>query len=156
MYGNRDSGKANNGSRFGKKKSEAEMTSIARQEAIASIALQEAINWTDKLMDLEFRGRGDKEYLIRHRLSQNSGVPESYLYRLQYKSRGMKDVAGEYYRRLKLYYEQACETNEDAADRYKAERLKLKAHHEETDQKPVPAGKGMAVPAVGKANRKKA
>lgn len=145
MYGNYDSGDGNNRSRFGKK-SEEEMTSIA---------LQEAIDWTDKLMDREFRGRGDKEYLIRHRLSENSGVPESYLYRLQYKSRGMKDVAGEYYRRLKLYYEQACEANEEAADRYRAERLGTTAH-ETTNQKPAPAGKGMAVPSVGKADRKKA
>lgn len=121
---------------------------------MTSVALQEAIGWTDKLMDMEFRGRGDKEYLIRHRLSENSGVPESYLYRLQYKSRGMKDVAGEYYRRLKVYYDRVCAANEEAADRYRSERLGTK--HETTDQKPASAGLGMAVPAVGKANQKKA
>src|ERR1041384_7145276 len=145
MYGNSRSEKNNSDSRFGKKNSEAEMTSVA---------LQEAKGWTSELMDMEFRGRGDKEYLIRHRLSENSGVPESYLYRLQYKSRGMKDVAGEYYRRLKIYYERACEANEEAADRYRSERLGT--DHDTTNQKPASAGLGMAVPKVGKAGQKKA
>ena len=112
---------------------------------MTSIALQEAISWNDKLMDLEFKGRGDKDYLIRHRLSQNSGVPESYLYRLQHKSNGMKDVAGEYYRRLKLYYEHVCEINEQAADRYRAERLGT-TQNEKTDQEPASPGLGMAAP----------
>ena len=146
MYGNKGSRSGNSISGSGKK-SEAEMTSIA---------LQEAIQWNTELMNREFQGRGDKDYLIRHRLSEKTGVPESYLFRLQHKSRGMKDVAGEYYRRLKLYYEQACEMHEEAADGYRAERLKLKADHEKTDEKPAAAGKGVAVPTVGKANRKKA
>lgn len=134
MYGNSRSEKNNSDSRFGKKISEEEMTSVA---------LKEAIGWTDKLMTMEFRGRGDKEYLIRHRLSENSGVPESYLYRLQYKSRGMKDVAGEYYRRLKIYYDNACQANEAAADGFKAERLRLRGNHEKADEKPASAGVGM-------------
>ncbi|TCV66307.1 hypothetical protein EDE09_11658 [Neorhizobium sp. S3-V5DH] len=121
---------------------------------MTSIALQEAIRWNTELMDREFQGRGDKDYLIRHRLSQKTGVPESYLFRLQHKSRGMKDVAGEYYRRLKLYYDRVCEVNEEAADRYRSERLGT--NHETTNQKPASAGLGMAVPAVGKANQKKA
>jgi len=121
---------------------------------MTSIALNEAIGWTKELMDREHRGRGDKEYLIRHRLSENSGVPESYLYRLQYKARDMKDVAGEYYRRLRLYYDSACERNEEAADRYRSERLGI--NNETTDQKPTPAGVGMAAPKAGKARPKKA
>jgi len=122
-------------------------------------ALERAKGWADELMDLEFKGRGDREKSARYRLSRKTGVPESYLFRLQYKTREMKDVAGSVYQALwiaRTAYNRACAANEEAADRYKAERLKLKAHHEETDQKPVPAGKGMAVPAVGKANRKKA
>lgn len=149
MYGNKDSRPGNSVSGFGKNRAKKQMTSIA---------LEEAISWNAKLMDREFRGRGDKDYLIRHRLSEKTGVPESYLFRLQHKSRGMKDVAGEYYRRLKLYYEavydSACEANEEAADRYRSERLGR--NHETTNQKPASAGPGMAVPAVGKANQKKA
>jgi hypothetical protein len=141
MYGNYRFRKTNNDSRFGKKQSEEEMSSVA---------LKEAINWTDKLMSLEFRGRGDKEYLIRHRLSENSGVPESYLYRLQYKSREMKDVAGEYYRRLKLYYEHACVANESAADRYEAERRQMRSNNETADEKSASAGVGMDSSCLGK------
>jgi len=135
MYGNYGSQPDNKRSGFGKKRSEAEMSSIA---------LEEAIGWTGKLMDLEFKGRGDKEYLVRHRLSENSGVPESYLYRLQYKTRGMKDVAGEYYRRLKLYYDQVCQVNEAAADRYRDERLGTRGNNETSDKEPAPAPLGMA------------
>lgn len=110
---------------------------------MTSIALEEAIGWTGKLMDLEFRGRKDKEYMIRHRLSENSGVPESYLYRLQYKSRGMKDVAGEYYRRLKLYYDSVCAVHEAAADRYREERLGIRGNNETANKEPAPATLGM-------------
>lgn len=110
---------------------------------MASVALQEATDWLDELMDREFSGRGDKEYLIRHRISENSGVPERYLYRLQYQAKEMKDVAGEYYRRLRLYYESACQRNEAAADRYKDERLGMRGHHETSDEKPASAAVGM-------------
>lgn len=138
MYGNYGSRRTNSYSRFGKKKSEDEMTSIA---------LQEAIRWTGKLMDREFRGRGDKEYLVRYRLAESSGVPESYLYRLQYKSKAMKDVAGEYYRRLRLYYERVCEVNEAAADRYQAERQELT--NATTSKKPASAGVAIHAPRSG-------
>jgi hypothetical protein len=134
MYGNSNSGFGKNSSRFGKDKPEDEM---------ASVALQEATDWLDELMDREFSGRGDKEYLIRHRISKNSGVPERYLYRLQYQAKEMKDVAGEYYRRLRLYYESACQRNEAAADRYKDERLGMRGHHEKVDEKSASAGVGM-------------
>lgn len=146
MYGKSNSRFGKTRWKIGKSKTEDEM---------ASIALKEATGWLDELMDREFSGRGDKEYLIRHRLSENSGVPERYLYRLQYQAKEMKDVAGEYYRRLKLYYESVCEIHEEAADRYKAERLGM-VLNETTDEKPAAAGKGMAVPQVGKANREEA
>ncbi|KAA0684546.1 hypothetical protein DTW90_36005 [Neorhizobium sp. P12A] len=144
MYGNNEFRKTKNDSRFGKKNSEGEMSSYA---------LQEAIDWTGKLMDKEFKGRGDKEYQVRYRLSENSGVPESYLYRLQYKSRTMKDVAGEYYRRLKLYYEHTCEVNEDAADRYEAERLRLRGDHEKIDAKRASARVDVAASTIRKGKK---
>lgn len=144
MYGNSNSRFGKYVSRFGRKKPEDEMTSVA---------LKQSIDWLDELMDREFNGRGDKEYLIRHRISENSGVPERYLYRLQYQAREMKDVAGEYYRRLRLYYESVCQRQEDAADRYRDERLRMRGHHEKTDEKPASAALGMAATAVQQEER---
>ena len=92
----------------------------------------------------EFKGRGDKEYLARYRLSERTGVSESYLYRLQYKTRDMKDVAGSVYRALKLAYDEACRRNEEAADRHRAERLSMDGHHEAADEKLGAAAVGVA------------
>lgn len=104
-----------------------------------STALIEAKDWTDTLMNLEFKGRGDREKSIRHRLSKRTGIPESYLYRLQYKTREMRDVAGEVYRRLKLEYDHICENNEAAADRYRDERLGTGGKREKADKKSAQA-----------------
>jgi hypothetical protein len=125
------------------------------EDKMTSTALIEAKGWAEHLMNLEFSGRGDREKSARYRLSKKTGVPESYLFRLQYKTREMKDVAGEVYRRLRLYYVEACLANEEAADRYRSERLG-NTENETTDQKPAPAGVGMAAPKAGKASTKKA
>lgn len=116
---------------------------------MSSVALQDAVKWTENLMDAEYRGRGDKEYLARFRLSQNTGVGERYLYRLLYQRKGMKDVAGEAYRLLGIAYrkyEELCNANEAAADLMKAERLELRMHHNEADPKPASQGEGMDSP----------
>jgi hypothetical protein len=108
-------------SESGKKVSEAEMTSTA---------LIEAKTWADRLMNIEFRGRGDKEKSARYRLSKKVGVSESYLFRLQYKTAGMNDVAGSVYRALMIAintYDRICQANEDVADRHRAERLTLRS-----------------------------
>lgn len=123
----------NIGSEFGKK-----VSSI-----MSSLALSEAKFWADRLMDEEFKGRGDREKSARYRLAQKCGVPESYLFRLQYKTREMKDVAGSVYRALKIAYDEACRANEDAADRYKAERQKRRDGNEKADQKPTETTQGM-------------
>ena len=65
-------------------------------------ALSEAAQWADELMDAEWRGRGDREKTVRHRLSRNIGVSESYLFRLKYKLSEMNDVRGSVYRALML------------------------------------------------------
>lgn len=119
MYGNRHSG-------FGKSSSE---------KTMSTKALSDAITWSAKLMDREFMGRGDREKSIRGRLADKMGVPERYLYRLRYQAREMRDVAGEAYRRIKLYYEMVCENNEEAARQYRAERLGLRGHHETAGEK---------------------
>lgn len=113
------------------------------EDDMNSVALTEAKNWADELMNLEFKGRGDREKSARFRLAKRSGVPESYLYRLQYKTREMKDVAGEVYRRLKIAYDAACLANEEAADRLKAERTRVREEHEEAHKKLVASSKGM-------------
>lgn len=77
-----------------------------------TIALREALEWHDALMDREFKGRKDKESAARFRLSKKTGVPESYLFRLAHKRREMRDVAGEVYRRLCV----AIETKADAME----------------------------------------
>lgn len=81
-----------------------------------TVALEQAIVWHDALMDLEFKGRKDKESAARFRLSKKIGVPESYLFRLAHKRREMRDVAGEVYRRL-------CIAIEDKADALEARRV---------------------------------
>lgn len=124
-------------SEFGKSVSEDEMSSTA---------LIEAKTWHDELMDAEFRGRGDREKSVRGRLAEKTGIPESYLYRLAYKTAEMKDVAGSVYRSLMLAYEDLCERNEAAADRHAAARASLKANHETTEQKPDQEALGMGSP----------
>lgn len=102
---------------------------------MTSIALNEAKTWHDELMNAEFRGRGDREKSARGRLSDKTGIPESYLFRLAYKTAEMKDIAGSAYRSLMIAYDEMCERNEAAADRSAAARASLKAKHETTDEK---------------------
>src|SRR5690606_4228639 len=100
---------------FGKRISEDEMSSVA---------LNEAKTWAEVLLDAECHGRKDREGPIRYRLARKIGVPESYLYRLQYKTNETNDVRGSVYRALMLAYlayEKACENNEEAAASYRAE-----------------------------------
>jgi hypothetical protein len=81
-------------------------------------------------MDAEFKGRKDNESAARFRLSKKIGVPESYLYRLTYKRSGMRDVAGEVYRRLQEGYEAICLKIETSAEAMASERREYEARHE--------------------------
>lgn len=108
-------------------------------------ALVEAKSWADLLMNHEFKGRGDREKSVRGRLSSKTGIPESYLFRLQYKASEMKDVAGEVYRRLHLAYVELCLRNETAADLMKAERLQIRKSNE-ADLERSAKGVGMGSP----------
>lgn len=112
-------------------------------------ALSEAKGWYDRLMNLEFKGRGDREKSVRGRLAKRTGIPESYLYRLQYKFTEMKEVAGSAYRALMIDYHNLCERNEAAADRYRNERLGLRGHHEAADQELNEAVMGAIVAGLG-------
>jgi hypothetical protein len=109
---------------------------------MSSVALNEAKKWADDLLDAESTGRKDREGPIRFRLARKIGVPESYLYRLQYKTDEMNDVKGSVYRALMLAhqaYVRACERNEEAADRNEAERLSMRKIYA-VDHKPASAG----------------
>lgn len=112
-------------------------------KVMSTVALSEAKNWADELMNREFKGRGDREKSARGRLAKKCGVPESYLFRLQYKTREMKDVAGSVYRALMIAYDEACRANEEAADRYKAERQKRRDGNEKANQERASAAQGM-------------
>lgn len=109
-------------------------------------ALEEAATWAEQLMDAEWKGRKDKENLVRYRLSRKVGISESYLFRLQYKRREMNDVKGSVYRALMIArktYEGLCERVEHAADTMERELREI----EETDaidRGPAPTGVGMA------------
>lgn len=94
---------------------------------MSTIALKEACEWHDALMDAEFKGRKDNESAARFRLSKKIGVPESYLYRLTYKRRDMRDVAGEVYRRLRQGYEAICTQVENAAIAFEREAQEIEA-----------------------------
>jgi len=115
------------------------------EDKMSSTALIEAKQWADALMDAEWRGRRDRDASVRYRLSKRTGVPESYLYRLQYKTAEMKDVAGSVYRSLMLAYEELCERNNNAADAKRDQRLALRVNNE-TDQEPASAGMGDGAP----------
>jgi len=108
-------------SQSGKRVSEGDMSTVA---------LNNAIRWHDKLMDAEFKGRKDNESAARFRLSKKIGVPESYLYRLTYKRSGMRDVAGEVYRRLQEGYEAICLKIETSAEAMAIERREYEARNE--------------------------
>lgn len=86
-------------------------------------ALHEAAEWAEQLMDAEWKGRKDKENVVRYRLSRKVGVSESYLFRLQYKLREMNDVRGSVYRALMLArhaYGLATEAGETAYQKEKS------------------------------------
>lgn len=112
---------------------------------MSSMALDEAKSWAEVLLDMESKGRKDREGPIRYRLARKLGIPESYLYRLQYKTNEMNDVRGSVYRALMLAYEDVCRRNEEAADGYRAERLRLRKINA-VDQEPAEAGVGMDAP----------
>lgn len=103
-------------------------------------ALSEARTFLEALHNEEFRGRKDTDGAARYRLANRLGIKENYLFRLQYRAAEMKDVAGEVYRRLKLAHDQICERNEAAADRHKAERMKLKAERHAVAERTAKAG----------------
>lgn len=105
-------------------------------------AIDDARHWAEELQKAEYKGLGDTREAARYRVSRRTGIPESYLKRLRYRTSEMTDVAGSIYRALMLAYEDMCQRNNAAADRLKAERLTLRANHE-TSTEPAETGMGV-------------
>lgn len=125
--------KDKNVGKFAKSHSESEMSTTA---------LHEGRKFYDGLMDAEYRGRKDRNGSARARLADDMGVNETKLLRLEYKIEEMKDIGGELYRRLQIWYQAICEGNEVAAAEMRAERLKLKGERNAVHRKPVETGDG--------------
>lgn len=105
---------------------------IVSEEDMNISALDEAKGWYDVLLDAEWQGRRDREGTVRYRLARKLGISETYAYRLQYKFDEMTDIRGSAYRALMFAhkaYERACQANEEAANRYAAERLDLEVQY---------------------------
>lgn len=94
-----------------------------------TVALIEGLNWHDELMGVLHRGRGDKEKRVRGELSDLTGIPESYLFRMTHKRRDMRDIAGEAYRRLRLAYDRLCTGIETKADAVEREAQQIEERH---------------------------
>lgn len=109
-------------------------------------ALSEAKGFYERLMDAEYRGRKDRNGSARSRLADDLGVNENKLIRLEYKIEEMRDVGGELYRRLQIWYRAICENNEEAAAQMRAERLQLKAKRNAANQKRSVSSVGMDPP----------
>lgn len=131
--------------KFAKSSDESEMTT----------ALIKGREYYDALMDVEYRGRKDRNGSARSRLADDMGVNETKLLRLEYKIEEMRDIGGELYRRLQIWYQAICEGNEVAAAEMRAERLKLKAERHAGYRKPVQTGdgNGPALDRAGEAER---
>lgn len=110
------------------------------ESEMSTTALIEGKQFYDRLMDAEYRGRKDRNGSARGRLASLLGVNENKLLRLEYKFEEMRDIGGEFYRRLKLAHDAICEGNEEAAAAMKAERLELKAKRNAVHQRPDQSG----------------
>lgn len=102
--------------------------------SIGFTAIDDARYWAEELQKAEYKGLGDTREAARYRVARRTGVSESYLKRLRYRYEEMTDVAGSAYRSLMLAYDDMCQRNNAAADQYSAERLTLRANHENTDE----------------------
>ncbi|MER9355524.1 hypothetical protein NKI61_19840 [Mesorhizobium sp. M0514] len=117
--------------KFAKSHSESEMSTTA---------LHKGREYYDALMDAEYRGRKDRNGSARSRLADDLGVNENKLLRLEYKIEEMRDIGGELYRRLRIWYEAICEGNEAAAQQMREERLQLKARRDAVHRRPGETG----------------
>lgn len=104
-----------------------------------SSAANEAFAFLNALTQKSFRGWGDTVTAARDRAAKQAGVSPAQAERVWKRWQSMKTVNGDVYRSLRNAYEAACLANEEAADRYEAERLSMRKIYA-VDQKPASAG----------------
>lgn len=103
-----------------------------------SAAANEAFDYLNALTKTEYRGRGDTATAARDRAAKKAGVSPAQAERVWKRWQSMKTVNGDVYRLLRNAYERICEANEQAADRYAAERAALRGNHEAIAHKHSP------------------
>lgn len=103
--------------------------------------VEETVFYAETLQARAFRGIGDTREAARWRVAVMTGVPESFLKKLRYEARIMRDVAGSRYRALRDAYEAAVEEEARKA-------LAARAEREAIDD---PAGTEQGLALVGRA-----
>lgn len=105
-----------------------------------STAANEAFAFLNALTQRSYRGWGDTVTAARDRAAKNAGVSPAQAERVWKRWQSMKTVNGDVYRALRNAYEAACLANEEAADRYAAERQALRISNATTDHRPASSG----------------
>lgn len=93
-------------------------------------AVEKSAHFLNELARHHHRGRGDTWTAARDRAAREAGIERSYAKRIWDRWQTMRDVSGEAFMRLEAAYEAICKSNEDAADRYAAERAALRGSNE--------------------------
>lgn len=109
---------------------------------------ERAVFWLEKLAIRAHRGPHDTWTAARERAAQDAGVKLTTAQRIWQRWETMNDVGGDALLKLMVAYEAMCTRNNDAADAYDAERLKIEARNG-TSQEPVSTGEGMGAPEMG-------
>ncbi|MER9768962.1 hypothetical protein NKJ09_23190 [Mesorhizobium sp. M0189] len=119
-----------------------------RMRALADTAGMEppeqAKFWLEEIAKKVHRGpRLDTWTSARNRAAEYAGIEVSMAKRIWQRWEDMKDVSGSALVKLMIAYERICETNERAADSYRAERLGTGTKDATPYQESRSAGLGM-------------
>lgn len=102
---------------------------------------QKANYWLESLMKKHHRGPHDTWTAARDRAAKAAGIELTMAKRIWQRWQDMRDVGGETVIKLMTAYEALCQANDEAAERYKAERHELrKSPSNETSQEPHQSG----------------
>ncbi len=114
------------------KRSVSVMHALADTQGMATN--ERAAFWLERLMDESHRGPTDTWTAARDRVAKEAGIELSMAKRIWQRWRTMTDVSGDTLLKLMLAYNEMCQRNNAAADEYRAERLTLRANHEDTEE----------------------
>ncbi|TIX28814.1 hypothetical protein [Mesorhizobium sp.] len=122
----------------------AEATMRALADTKGMDAPEQAKFWLEGIAAKMHRGpRRDTWTSARDRAAEFAGIEVSMAKRIWQRWEDMKDVSGSALVKLMIAYERICETNERAADSYRAERLGSGTKNAETYQEPRTSRMGM-------------